>query len=78
MTTTRPRPPRRAAVHAAILDAVGAAGHPLTAKEVLRELRLALCDFSHSTITKALADLTADGRLLNPLDKRGYRLPEVE
>jgi hypothetical protein len=27
------------------------------------------------TVAKALADLTAAGELVNPRDKRGYRLP---
>jgi hypothetical protein len=28
------------------------------------------------TVAKALADLRAAGELVNPKDKRGYRLPE--
>jgi hypothetical protein len=28
------------------------------------------------TVAKALADLTAAGELVNPKDKKGYRLPE--
>ena len=28
------------------------------------------------TVAKALAELTAAGELVNPKDKRGYRLPE--
>jgi hypothetical protein len=28
------------------------------------------------TVAKALADLTAAGELVNPKDKKGYRLPQ--
>jgi hypothetical protein len=31
---------------------------------------------SVGTVVKALAELTAAGELVNPKDKRGYRLPE--
>jgi biotin operon repressor len=63
---------------AAILDAIGAAGGPLSTKQVIRELAAADLDFGRSTVTKSLADLTKAGQLVNPGDRQGYRLPEWE
>ena len=59
-----------------ILDVVRTAGTAITRKEVLRELRLAGKQHGPGTVTKALADLTASGELVNPKDKKGYRMPE--
>lgn len=58
-----------------VLDVVTSAGCPLTRKEVVRALREAGKDHGQGTVAKALADLTAAGELVNPKDKRGYRLP---
>lgn len=58
-----------------ILAAVRSAGRPLTRKQVLRALREAGTPHGAGTVGKALADLTAAGELVNPRDKRGYRLP---
>ena len=55
---------------------VRAAGRPLTRKEVVRALRAAGAPHGAGTVGKALADLTAAGDLVNPRDKRGYRLPD--
>ena len=53
---------------------VGAAGRPLTAKEVVQALRRQGRPHGPGTVTKALAELTRAGELVNPKDKRGYRL----
>jgi hypothetical protein len=58
-----------------ILAVVKAANRPLTRKQVVRALKAAGLDHGVGTVAKALADLTAAGELVNPLDKRGYRLP---
>ena len=58
-----------------IVEVVRAAGHPLTRKEVVRDLKLAGKSHGPSTVAKALADLTSAGALINPKDKKGYRLP---
>jgi hypothetical protein len=59
-----------------VLAAVRAAGRPLTRKEVVRALKEAGAGHGAGTVAKALADLTAAGELVNPRDKRGYRLAE--
>ena len=41
-----------------------------------KSLRAAMKMRSVGTVVKALAELTAAGELVNPKDKRGYRLPE--
>ena len=46
----------------------------LTRKEVVRALRDAGKGHGAGTIAKALADLTSAGELVNPKDKKGYRL----
>jgi len=72
----RRRPPgQRDECRADILEVVRAAGRPLTRKEVVRDLKLAGKSHGPSTVAKALADLTAAGALVNPKDKKGYRLP---
>jgi hypothetical protein len=48
----------------------------MTREEVVKALRAAGKDHGAGTVAKALADLTAAGALVNPKDKRGYRLPE--
>lgn len=67
---------KREECKAAVLAAVRAAGRPLTAKELTRALKEARAGHGPGTVAKALADLTAAGRLVNTRDKRGYRLPE--
>jgi hypothetical protein len=64
----------RAECKAAILEVVRAAGHALTRKEIVRALRLAGKNHGPGTVAKALADLTTAGELVNPQDKKGYRL----
>jgi hypothetical protein len=64
----------RAECKADILAVVRAAGRALTRKEVVRALRDAGKGHGAGTVAKALADLTATGELVNPRDKRGYRL----
>ncbi|HET6574527.1 MAG TPA: hypothetical protein VFG68_13045 [Fimbriiglobus sp.] len=66
---------RRADCKRDILEVVRVADRPLTRKQVLKALRAAGRDHGYGTVAKALADLTACGELLNPKDKRGYRLP---
>ncbi|MFO0847296.1 MAG: hypothetical protein U0871_01875 [Gemmataceae bacterium] len=65
----------RAGCRADVLAVLAAAGRPLTRKQVVRAVRAAGCDHGPGTVAKALADLTAAGELINPRDKRGYRLP---
>jgi hypothetical protein len=57
-----------------IIDVVRAAGRALTRKDVVRALRSAGKSHGPGTVAKALADLTAAGELVNPRDKKGYRL----
>ena len=64
----------RAGCKADVLAVVRGAGCALTRKEVVRALRDAGEDHGAGTVAKALADLTAAGELVNPKDKRGYRL----
>ncbi|HEY1189422.1 MAG TPA: hypothetical protein VGE74_17345 [Gemmata sp.] len=71
----RSPPGRRDECRTDILDVVRAAGTPLTRKEVVRDLKLTGKSHGVSTVVKALADLTAAGALINPKDKKGYRLP---
>lgn len=67
-------PPVRAACRRDILDVITRAGSPLPFHSVVRALTKAGKVHGLSTVTKALADLTA-GALENPRDRRGYRLP---
>jgi hypothetical protein len=59
-----------------IMEVVSAAARPLTRKEVFRALRAAGKEHGAGTVAKALADLVAAKELVNPRDRRGYRLPE--
>ena len=58
------------------IEAVRSAGEALTRKEIVRELKLAGKAHGPGTVAKALADLTTSGVLVNPRDKKGYRLAE--
>lgn len=58
-----------------MLDVLKSFGKPLTRKEVIRELRASNRPHGPGTVAKALADLTADGSLMNARDRGGYRLP---
>jgi hypothetical protein len=64
----------RAGCRADILTAVRAAGRALTHKRLVRALREAGTPHGPGTVMKALADLTRSGQLVNPKDRRGYRL----
>jgi hypothetical protein len=59
-----------------VLAVVRASGKPLTRKEVIRALRDVRKPHGPGTVSKALAELTAAGELVNTKDKQGYRLPE--
>lgn len=65
---------RRAGCRQDILALVRDAGRPLTRKQVVRGLKDAKKPHGLGTVAKALAELTASGELVNPKDKRGYRL----
>ena len=56
-----------------VVAALREAGRPLTRKELTKALR---GGHGPGTVAKALADLTAAGELLNPRDRKGYRLAE--
>jgi hypothetical protein len=66
---------QRAGCRADIVGVLLLARRALTRKEVVRALRAAGKDHGAGTVAKALADLTNAGELVNPKDKRGYRLP---
>ena len=66
----------RAECQTDIVDVLRRTAHPLTRKELLKALRSVGKSHGEGTVAKALADLTAAGELVNPRDKRGYRLPE--
>jgi hypothetical protein len=57
-----------------IVEVVRAAKQALTRKEIVRALKSAGKTHGPSTVAKALADLTTAGELVNPKDKKGYRL----
>jgi hypothetical protein len=59
-----------------IVEVVKAAKQALTRKEIIRALKSAGKNHGPSTVAKALADLTNAGELVNPKDKKGYRLAE--
>ena len=61
---------------AKVVEVVATAGRTLTRKQVVRALKVAGKDHGVGTVAKALADLTAAGELVNPKDKKGYRLPD--
>lgn len=69
-------PARRDGCRRDIVAALRAAGRPLTRKQLVRVLREGKKGHGPGTVAKALADLTASGALVNPKDKRGYRLAE--
>jgi len=58
-----------------IVEVVRNAGRAVTRKQIVRALRVAGKEHGPGTVAKALADLTAAGELVNPKDKKGYRLP---
>jgi hypothetical protein len=64
----------RAGCRADILAVVRSAGRALTHKQLVRALREAGTPHGPGTVMKALAELTRVGELVNPKDKRGYRL----
>lgn len=66
----------RAGCREDIIAVVRAARRALTLKEIVKALRDAQRGHGPGTVTKALAELTRSGDLVNPRDKRGYRLPE--
>lgn len=65
---------RRAECRRDILDVLRKAGRPMTRKELVKALREAKTAHGAGTVAKALAELTGGGELVNPKDKRGYRL----
>lgn len=71
----RRRTTRRAGCRDDIVDVLAAAGRALTRKQIVKALREAKKGHGPGTVAKALAELTGDGVLVNPQDKRGYRLP---
>ncbi|VTU00905.1 unnamed protein product [Gemmataceae bacterium] len=76
MPTVRWRSPGgRLGCKADVLDVIAAAGRSVTRKEVVKALKAAGKKHGPGTVAKALADLTAAGELVNPRDKKGYRLP---
>jgi hypothetical protein len=66
---------RRAECKQDILEVVRAANRALVRKQVLKALKAAGKEHGLGTVAKALADLTKAGELVNPKDKKGYRLP---
>jgi hypothetical protein len=64
----------RAGCRADILAVIRGAGRALTHKQLVRALREAGTPHGPGTVMKALAELTRVGQLVNPKDKRGYRL----
>jgi hypothetical protein len=56
--------------------ALKAAGRPVTRKQLVRVLWDERACHGPGTVAKALADLTASGELVNPKDKKRYRLAE--
>jgi hypothetical protein len=59
-----------------IVEVIKTVGKALTRKEVIRALKSAGKNHGPGTVAKALADLTAAGELVNPKDKKGYRLAD--
>jgi hypothetical protein len=51
-------------------------GTPATRQKVVRPPRDTETPHGEGTVGKELAELTRAGLLVNPRDKRGYRLPE--
>lgn len=76
MPTVRWRSPGgRVGCKADVMDVIAAAGRSVTRKEVLRALKVAGKRHGPGTVASSPADLTAAGELVNPKDKKGYRLP---
>lgn len=73
---TQPKGGRRAGCRQDIVQAIRDVGLPLTRKQLVKAFRDAKKAHGPGTIAKALADLTSAGELVNPRDKRGYRLSE--
>jgi hypothetical protein len=48
----------------------------MTRKQLVKALRDARAGHGPGTVAKALVDLTASGELVNPKDKKGYRLAD--
>jgi hypothetical protein len=70
-----PRPRgRRAGCRAAVLAVLRVAGRAMTHGQLLEALRDAGTPHSPATVMRALADLTRAGEVVNPKDRRGYRL----
>ena len=69
-------PHGRAGCKQDLLLVICEAGRPMTRKQLVKALREAKKPHGLGTVAKALADLTALGELVNPRDKRGYRLAE--
>lgn len=59
-----------------VVAALRAADRPLTRPQVVKALAAEGKPHGYAAVAKALAELTAAGELVNPLDRRGYRLPE--
>jgi hypothetical protein len=64
----------RAGCRADIVAVVRSTGRALTHKQLVRRLREAGTPHGPGTVMKALAELTRAGELVNPKDKKGYRL----
>jgi hypothetical protein len=67
---------KRAECKQDIIEVLRAANKALIRKQVVKALTAAGKDQGAGTVAKALADLTAAGELVNPKDKKGYRLPD--
>ncbi len=67
---------RRAGCRRDILATVGETGHTLTRRQLVRVLRERGTSHGPGTVAKALAEMTSAGELVNPRDRRGYRLLE--
>jgi hypothetical protein len=65
---------RRAGCRIDLLAVIRDAGRALSRKELVKALRDAKKAHGAGTVAKALAELTASGKLVNPKDKKGYRL----
>jgi len=66
----------RGACKTDILETIRAASRALTRKEVIKELKAGGKRHGPGTVAKALADLTAAGKLVNMKDKKGYLFRE--
>jgi hypothetical protein len=70
----RTAPGGRAECRADILAVIRAAGRAMTHKQLVRALRDVGTPHGPGTVMKALAELTRMRELVNPKDKKGYRL----